>query len=93
MKNFILIFAMVFVFTAPAHAGKYTINEAGTGLENENWNHGVIADAPYLIWLGGDWFIGAEVHKRLNGTSGSEGWEAFGKITYTGILFSLQKEN
>ena len=53
---------------------------------------GVKADAPKLVHLYNDWYLGTEGGKALNNTSASEGWFAFAKVTYYGTLFSFQKD-
>ena len=62
------------------------------GVDDENWNHVVELDAPLLVKLYKNWFLGASVGKDLNGTKASEGWEAVAKVTHTGTHLDLTKK-
>ena len=53
---------------------------------------GVKGDAPKLVHLYGDWYLGAEGGKDLNYTNASDGWFAYAKVTYEGTLFDFSKK-
>ena len=50
------------------------------------WVLGAKADAPKLVQLTENLFLGAEVSKDLRYTSADEGWAAYAKVTYVGCL-------
>ena len=52
---------------------------------------GAKLDAPYLVKLSDNWFIGTEGGKDLWSTNFDEAWFVYGKITYTGTLINLKK--
>ena len=55
--------------------------------------YGAKLDAPNLVHLYGDWFLGAEGGKDLNQTNVNEGWFVYGKVTYKGTWFDFDKKN
>ena len=51
----------------------------------------VMVDAPRLIELGADWYVGPMIGKDINGTTSNEGWMVGGKVSYFGTAISLPK--
>ena len=54
--------------------------------------YGAKLDAPNLIRLADNWYIGAEGGKDFNQTDANEGWFAYGKVTYSGTWFDFRKK-
>ena len=46
-------------------------------------------DAPYLIQVGDDWFLGTSLSKDVKDTNWEEGWTLVAKATYRGTLLKL----
>ena len=53
--------------------------------------YGAKLDAPKLIQLNENWYIGVEGAKDLYNTNVNEGWTTYGKVTYIGTWFSFKK--
>lgn len=69
-------------------------NEVTEIVESEIKNeYGAKLDAPNLVRLADNWFVGVEGGKDLYQTNSDEGWFAYGKVTYTGTWFDLRKKN
>lgn len=107
MKKFLFLIAVIVALTATtAQAGEYykpkkvvkkyynTTNVTNvTNVEQETKNSfGAKLDAPYLVELRESWYLGAEGGKDLFNTDLNDGWYSYGKITYTGTLFSFKKD-
>lgn len=104
MKKFIILIGLILISTSAQAAATYkyvkpkkVINNyySSTNVVNNYLNEknefGAKLDAPYLVEVHKDIFIGVEGGKDLYSTSMSEGWNAYGKVTYTGKLFSFVK--
>lgn len=52
---------------------------------------GAKLDAPNLVELRKNWYLGVEASKDLYHTDAEEGWTSFAKISYTGTWFSFVK--
>ena len=68
-----------------------TTNVTNNYLDEKN-EFGLKLDAPNLIEVYKNWYVGVEGGKDLYSTNMSEGWNAYGKVTYTGTLFSFIKK-
>lgn len=97
MKRIILIVCLVFLAT-PVLANpyyvinnKYVTNVTNVTEENSRNKYGAELDAPNLVRINKDWTIGVEGGKDFNGTSGDEGYFAYGKATYSGTWFDFSK--
>lgn len=102
MKKFIVLMGLILISTS-AHAtspvkyvknkkvvNNYTTNSYSSYEEQKN-EFGAKLDAPYLVELHRNWYLGTEGGKDLFHTDADEGYFAYGKITYTGTLFSFSK--
>jgi len=69
-----------------------TIHDKAIVPENSDNEIGVKADAPYLVKVKEDWFIGVEGGKDLEDADINEGWFAFLKVTFTGTIFDFSKK-
>lgn len=101
-KMFLFVLMWSVLLGTSAYAGEYghkkkivkkyynTTNVTNVYEDNKN-EFGAKLDAPYLIELRDNWFFGLEGSKDLYNTDFGEGWTSYGKITYTGTLFSFKK--
>jgi hypothetical protein len=74
--------------------GKYkktTVNNYSTFVDEINNEYGAKLDAPYLVKIIENVFLGVEGGKNLYNTATDEGWFAYGKVTYIGTLLDLTK--
>lgn len=83
----------LFFVSCPAQAKETVINNTQinpTAIVVANPNlFGAMADAPKLVRIYGDWYLGAEGGKDLAYTNTSKGWFAYGKVTYNGTVLNL----
>lgn len=103
MKKLILIIVLLSLSTV-AHAGEeyhskkkivknYTTNNySTTNVDSYENEFGAKLDAPYLVQLSENWYVGVEGGKDLYETNADQGWFGYGKVTYTGTLFSFVKK-
>lgn len=56
---------------------------------NEKVQAGPMFDAPYLVKIYPDWYMGFEGGKDEVYTNTSRGWFGYAKVTYTGTLFCI----
>lgn len=101
MKKFIILIGLILITTS-AYAGSKSLvkpkpivnNYSTSNTFNEEINNdfGAKLDAPYLVELHKDWYLGTEGGKEIISSNASQGWFAYGKVTYTGTLFSLKKK-
>lgn len=74
----------------------YTGAAGATGAIGQDANqyndYGVVLDAPYLIEIHRDWYVGTEAGHNFNHTNSNEGYTVVGKVTYTGTWFSFNKK-
>jgi len=87
-KVIVLVVIMLMIGVMPVFAG---VRDHGHGDTKpiDEIVFGAKADAPNLLRLSENWTIGAEASKDLRRTASDEGWEVFGKLTYTGSIFDL----
>lgn len=87
------LFLAIMLISTNAYAGHaFDVNETNYYDASKD-DIGAKADAPYLIKIGEDWFIGGEAGKDLYHTKSDEGWSFYGKITYTGTLLDFSKKD
>ena len=80
MKVLAIALALAFAMASPALAGP-----AVDWLEDMEGETQVLAlDAPYLVKLGNEWALGAEVSKDLHNTNSDSGWSFITRVTYLG---------
>ena len=104
MKKIILLIALM-AFATTAQAGEYykpkkivkkyynTTNVTNvTNVDSYENEFGAKLDAPYLVELRENWFLGLEGGKDLYNTDADQGWFSYAKITYTGTLKSFRKD-
>lgn len=80
-KLSLALFALIFGFALSAYAAP---------LDDVS---GFKIDAPNLVKISKDWSFGAEVAKDTYDTDLDDGWFTFAKITYTGSIFDLSKDD
>lgn len=68
-------------------------NNYVTNNYEESKEFGAKADAPFLVELTDNLYVGFEGGKDLYRTDADEGWFGYGKVTYTGTLFSFKKKD
>ncbi len=68
----------------------YSTTEFNDYVNNKNI-YGAKLDAPYLIELSNNLYLGAEGGKDLYQTNSNEGYFVYGKVTLTGTLVSFVK--
>ena len=85
MKKMLLIALLGLSLATPALAGDFDFDT-----EHNDFALGV--DAPYLVEVNKDWYLGSEIYKDIEDTEGDEGWTFLAKATYKGTLFSFVKE-
>lgn len=98
----VLVLCLLFVpGSAWAHGGKSTVTNT-TVVNNtvvnptaivvtEKVQAGAMVDAPHLVRIYGDWYLGAEGGKDMVYTNTSKGWFGYLKITYEGMVLTLFK--
>ena len=95
MKKLLLVLVMAFVASNAyaGHAFDINNNFYSTNHYDQTKNEfGTKLDAPYLVEVYKNWFIGVEGGKDLYSTSMSEGWNSYLKVTYTGTVYSFRKD-
>lgn len=92
MKKWLFLIGLMLTAT-PSYAGHaFDVNETNYYDASKD-DIGAKFDAPYVIKIGEDWFIGGEAGKDLYHTKSDEGWTFMGKLTYTGTLFDFSKKS
>jgi hypothetical protein len=98
-----LLFVIFMLVSVPAFATEYTFKYNNVYATENNYiansyeqagktQIGAKIDAPNLIRLTDNWTIGVEGSKDLYLTDGREGWQVYGKATYTGTWFDFRKK-
>ena len=93
-----VVFITSFAYAAPHHApvtnttvNNTVVNPTAIVVTDPNL-FGVMADAPKVVHLYGDWYLGAEGGKDVAYTNTSKGWFAYAKVTYEGTLLDFNKK-
>ena len=85
----VLMLITVPVFAKTTITNNTTVINPTAVVVNDKNLFGPMVDAPKLVRIYGDWYMGAEGGKDIAYTNMSKGWFAYGKVTYTGTLFTL----
>lgn len=75
----------------PIINNNYTTNNYSIYNQEFKNEYGAKLDAPYLVQLHENWFLGLEGGKEIISSNASEGWNANIKITWQGTLFSFDR--
>lgn len=67
------------------------VNNTFNNFTDEN-RFGAKLNAPNLVRLTENWYVGVEGGKDLYHTNLHDGWFAYGKLTYSGTLFDLRRK-
>jgi hypothetical protein len=67
-----------------------TINSTAVVMKEKN-QFGPDIDAPFLVRITRDWYIGFEGGKDLVYTNISKGWYGYAKISYNGTILDFSK--
>lgn len=95
MKRFMFLIGLILISTNAYAGHAFDVNNYFSSTYNYDQRKnefGTKLDAPYLVEVHKDWFVGVEGGKDLYSTSMSEGWFSYAKITYSGTLFSFKKD-
>lgn len=95
MKKLIMLLGVILISTNAYAGHAFDVNnyyDETNFYDASKDDIGAKADAPYLIKIGEDWFIGGEAGKDLYHAKSDEGWFFYGKITYTGTLLDFSKK-
>jgi hypothetical protein len=87
----LLLVSTNLVFAKTIVTNNNTVVNPTAVVVNDKNLFGPMVDAPKLVRIYGDWYMGAEGGKDIAYTNTSKGWFAYGKVTYTGTLFTIFK--
>lgn len=103
MKHFLILACILFIspyaFAMPHQTTTNTTTIINTQVNPtaivvaDKDEFGAMADAPKVVRIFPDWYIGMEGGKALDYTNVSKGWFAYAKVTYDGTLVDFTKWN
>jgi len=85
MKALLVVLAMMFSFSGLAMADP--LIDWFEDFEDDQQR--LSLDAPYLVRIGDDWALGAEVSKDIHNTNTDQGWAFTTRVTYMRTLKSI----
>lgn len=92
MKKLIMLLGLILISTNAYAGHAFDVNNYSTHYDQRKNEFGGKLDAPYLVEVYKNWYVGVEGGKDMYSTSMSEGWNSYLKVTYTGTVFSFRKD-